>query len=44
MLNYLRKILPLKFLPYIDHCSVFCLACLMIESIMKQDQKIKINN
>jgi len=25
MVNYLRKILPLKFLPYIDHCSVFSL-------------------
>ena len=25
MFNYLRKILPLKFLPYIDHCSVFSL-------------------
>lgn len=25
MVNYLRKILPLKLLPYIDHCSVFSL-------------------
>lgn len=25
MINYLRKILPLKFLPFLDHCSVFSL-------------------
>jgi hypothetical protein len=25
MINYLRKILPLKFLPYIDHCSILSL-------------------